>query len=361
MADRENPLTEDGNVFEDEDRTLVLIRAVVAKIMEHVLSLDDITNDKKKNAMFQAVLSLLDQLGIAIMEVFPQEIATAYTAGHDTGASFLRDAGMDTAQITGNLKDKVHAQAVQEIATQGYDDLQAALRTAGELFIAGIGATLTEIQDKIAEGILLGHTTKTITAAVQQKFLQEGLTSFITRDGKRLPLDFYAMTVTRTKVRDAHTQGAVKRYEENGVDLVRFPTRSHTCKICGERERLVVSISGKTEGYPTVEEIGGLPPWHPNCRHYPMPVIDASEYPPVPFTGRDMRSAESKEVYKNEQAIRQKANNEKKLYLKMKAEAEARGETFPPIGTWRRKKRKDDEEWKTLQKNYRDSIKNIPS
>jgi Phage minor capsid protein 2 len=351
--------TENEPLFEDRDLTLSIVQRTVALIMEQVLTFDDILNDDKKNRLFEAVALLLQQLEIDMNEVFPAEIVDAYSAGFDLGGELLEEAGAE--KITGNLQTRVHSAAVQSVAVAGVSDMQAAIRTAGAMFITDIQEILENVQSEIGSGILQGDATREITKRVQRHFAQSGLTAFTTIDGRRLPLDFYAMTVTRTKVRDAHTQGAANRYKENGYDLVRFPIRSHTCHICGARERLVVSLSGETAGYPTADEIGGLPPFHPNCRHYPIPVTDPSAYPPKPFTGRDMRTAASKENYNNEQAIRRRANEEKKQYLKMKAEAEANGENFPSIGVWRRMKRKNDEKWKALQQAYRQSVNSLPT
>ena len=348
---------DDQTPYEDQDLTLSIVQKTVQLILQEVMSLDDIMNDEKKTRLFNMVAYFLNQAGLQLTEVFPAEIADAYTAGHNLGADLLAESGLEN--VTGNLTDQVHVQAVQEVAVQGVNDMQAALRTAAATFISDIGSILESVQTEIGSGILQGDATRTITQRVQMEFLRHGMTAFITSDNRRLPLDFYAMTVTRTKVRQAHTNGAANRYQENGVDLVRFPTRSHTCHICGAREKLVISLRGETEGYPTAAEIGGLPPWHCNCRHYPIPVTNPSEYPPKRFTGRDMRSEASKDTYKNEQAIRRKANEEKKLYMKMKAEADSRGESFPSIGTWRRMRRKNDQKWKDLQAAYKESTSRL--
>lgn len=42
-------------------------------------------------------------------------------------------------------------------------------------------------------------TTKQITQRVGEKFGKRGMAAFVTKDGKHLPVDFYAKTVTRTK------------------------------------------------------------------------------------------------------------------------------------------------------------------
>lgn len=346
MADEQSPLT-------DRDAMLRIIQKTVAVIMADVASITDITNNKQKSTLMNNITQLLDALQMTVGQVFPEEIAEAYLQGHSLGGDLLE--GID-GEVKGNLKNKLHAEAVQEIAAKGMSDLEAAIRTAGVAAIACIEGTLEKVQQDIAEGVIKGASTKVITEAVKKSFLEAGMTSFLTSDDRALPLDFYAMTVTRTKVRDAHAQGAANRYKENDIDLVRFNQRSYTCKVCGSRQGMVVSLTGKTEGYPTVDDIGGLPPFHPNCKHYPIPVTDPSAYPPKPFNDVDKRSAESKKHYTNEQKIRRKANREKKQYMKMKAEADSRGEDFPNIGTWRRMKRKNDDNWKTLQANYKQSI-----
>jgi hypothetical protein len=347
MPDEQSPL-------EDRDVTISLIQKTVAFIMNDVANITDITNDAQKTKLFNNIITMMGDLGLSIQQIFPEEIAEAYVQGHALGGNLLADSGME--QIKGDLSNRVHTEAVQDLAVKGVSDLQAAIRTASISMIGSIEGTLEEVKDTLLKGIISGDTTKKITAKVQMDFLESGMTSFITSDGKALPLDFYAMTVTRTKVRDAHTQGAVNRYNENNIDLVRFNKRSYTCHVCGSRQHLIISTQGNTPGYPTPEDIGGLPPFHPNCKHYPIPVTDPSEVSPIPFTDTDKRSAQSKKLYKDEQAIRRKANEEKKLYMKMKAEADAAGRDFPSIGTWRRMKRKKDESWKALQQSYKESV-----
>lgn len=347
------------NPYSDQDKTLSLVQQAVTAIMQNVDSITDITNNKQKAQLFANVMNMLDQLNLSITQFFPQEIVNAYAAGWELGGQLLQEAG--AGEIVGDLKNAVHAQAIQHVAVSGASDMQAAIRTAGLLFIENIDTALQAVQDKIGQGLISGASTRDITKTVFAQLKSDGLTSFITSDGKRLPLDFYAMTVTRTKVRDAQVQGSVGRYNENGIDLVRINERSFTCKVCGARQGLVISLSGETAGYPTAAQIGGLPPFHPNCRHYIIPVVNALEYPPKPFTGIDKQGGNAKDLYKAEQNIRRKANEEKKQYMKMKAEADAAGQNFPSIGTWRRMKRKNDEKWKALQNEYKARVDSLPT
>ena len=345
------------NPYEDKDKTLKLVQKVVEQITADIMSAEDLFDDKTRGRIMASCINLLEQLGEEISNYITPEIVEAYQAGWELGGSLLAESGLEGIQ--GNLVSLVHANAVQSIALEAIDDMQAAIRTA-IMSLISINDTLQAVHDQIGEGLIKGRTTRDMTKAIQREFAEVGLTSFVTIDNRRLPLDFYAMTVTRTKVRKAQVKGSLNRYIENDLDLVRINKRAYTCKVCGEREGLVVSIAGNTPGYPTFDDIGGEPPFHPNCKHYIIPVTESDLYPPKPFTGVDKRTEASKETYETEQKIRVKANQEKKLYMKMKAEAEAAGDTFPNIGVWRRMKRKNDEKWKALQKQYRQSINRLP-
>ncbi len=353
MADEFNP-------FEDKDETLKLIQQVVTQITNNIVNAEDLFNSKERSRIMANCINLLEQLEVSIAEYITPEILEAYRAGWELGGDLLAETGIEAIQ--GNLTSLVHATAVQAIAIEAVDDMQAAIRTA-LMTLRDINDTLQAVHDQIGTGLIQGKTTQDMTKAIQREFLEAGLTSFVTIDNRRLPLDFYAMTVTRTKVRKAQVEGSINRYIENDHDLVRINKRAFTCKVCGAREGLVVSLTGSAPGYPTFEDIGGKPPFHPNCRHYIIPIseMERDKYPPRPFTGADKRTAASKETYDTEQKIRVKANQEKKLYAKMKAEAAASGEDFPNIGVWRRMKRKNDQSWQDLQGRYRASIRQLPN
>ncbi len=345
------------NPYEDKDKTLKLVQQVVQRITNDIVSAEDLINDKTRIRIIANCVNLLEQLSLSLEEYLTPELVEAYRAGWEMGGNLLAESGVEAIQ--GNLTSLVHASAVQSIAIEAVDDMQAAIRTA-LMNLTNINDTLQAVHDQIGTGLIQGRTTRDITKEIQREFLEVGLTSFVTIDNRRLPLDFYAMTVTRTKTRKAQVQGSLNRYTENDHDLVRINKRAFTCKVCGSRENVVISITGNTPGYPTFEDIGGAPPFHPNCKHYTIPAR-AEEYPPRPFTGADKRTAASKETYDTEQKIRVKANAEKKQYAKMRAEAAANGEDFPNIGVWRRMKRKNDQSWQDLQKKYRDSIKRLPN
>lgn len=344
------------------DQVIEMCRRAVADIIASVGEVGDLLDDKKKRATVMMILERMDALGADIATIVGPEIAKAYVAGMDEGDAFMQTEGVDLN--VGGLKRQVHLSAVQQIVNDTMLDLGTAINTAKELAIENIDTILENVQENIAKGIILGDSSKVVSQAVQQTFAKNGMTSFITSDGKELPLDFYAQTVTRTKMRVAHTNGAVNRYTEEGVTLVKIDEHSGTCAVCARYQGKVVSLSDDDSGFPLANRDVPLPPYHPNCRHTVRPYViefhSASDVAQErkkwetfdPY--KDVRSQAEQDLYKSEQAIRRKAKQEQREYMAIKS---ALGDKAPAnIGAYRRMKRAGDEKWKELQTQYRDAV-----
>jgi hypothetical protein len=71
--------------------------------------------------------------------------------------------------------------------------------------------------------------------------------------------------VARTTTMEAHLQGTANRLVEQGHDLVKVSTHRGACELCQPWQGKILSITGKTEGYPTLEEAKAAGLFHPNC------------------------------------------------------------------------------------------------
>src|SRR5690606_31642181 len=58
-----------------------------------------------------------------------------------------------------------------------------------------------------------------------------------------------------------------------GYDLVYVNDSPEECPICRLWEGKVLSITGRTPGYPTVDQARADGLWHPNCTHGTSPYI----------------------------------------------------------------------------------------
>jgi len=66
---------------------------------------------------------------------------------------------------------------------------------------------------------------------------------------------------------EAHLQGTANRLVEQGHDLVKVSTHRGACELCQPWQGKILSITGKTKGYPTLEEAKAAKLFHPRCRH----------------------------------------------------------------------------------------------
>lgn len=90
--------------------------------------------------------------------------------------------------------------------------------------------------------------------------------------GRRWKLDAYVNMITKTKVSQAYMEGAKTEAVSRGVDLAVIS--SHGAKdACRKYEGMVVSLTGATKGFPTLQEIKQTNEiFHPNCSHTITPL-----------------------------------------------------------------------------------------
>lgn len=338
-----------------------IFRKSVDDLSEGVRGVGDILDDRRKDSILKQISSRMGELRSDVRNIMPDFIAEEYAGGYREGGNLLEEVVGERPDR--KIKDRIHREAVDRIANDSYRDLQGAIRTAERSGIETIENTLGQVREQIGAKTVTGATREQATRAVSRAFEEGGMTSFITRDGKRLPLDFYSMVVCRTKQKEAQVQGSLNRYRENGVDLVQVTDVGTTCEICAEREGVIYSISGKDEDFPSLDDIGGSPPWHPNCIHSIRPYvkrfrskeqIEEDKRRSQENFMKDKRSKAQERGYNKEQAIRRKANEEKKRYYELRS---VLGEEAPAdLASYRRMRRSRSEGWKKLQGEYRQAV-----
>lgn len=372
----------------NREQLLNYISQVVAEIFNNVATADDLTDDKKTQALIQSIFLSLDRMGITMAEFMPLIISDSFDAGIDEATNELKEsidaADMNTASALAGasitvseasavilaaienplpaVQKRIHLEAVNIIADDTLLDLQAAIRTAKQNANTTITKTLEEVKGTMARGLITGDMNKTITKEVARQFQQGGLTSFVTKDGKRLPLDFYTKAVVETKIRTAHVEGANKRYTEAGVGLVQIHENDNSCGICAKYKDMVVSLTGEHDGFKSKgDDDVKLPPYHPSCFGTVKPFVSDFKTPEEIQKekdkwrswkpDKDTRTKAQKEAYEKEQAIRRKANYEKKQYARW--QMALGNDNFKTIGAFRRAKRTNSVKFQEIQSEYR--------
>lgn len=353
---------------------------ILEKIMTQTaieLSLTDYTQEEKVQQLYATVGGLLTSFQGQIDQLIPPFIIAEYFGGVDEATAALINAGVKVSPrssltssglIAMEFQQSIHLDALQTLIDNSLLPLNAAIRTAREMFITNIDEIIKEVDEDIARGIILGEKQSKIQKNVAKSFAKHGLSSFLTSDNKWLPLDFYSMTVARSQARLAAVQGSVNRYNESNQDLVLVTSNQDTCEVCARFDGMVISLKGQTEGFPVVGQNGiRLPNYHPNCRctirpwviqfKSPEEIAQAkirnSEYNPEV----DNRTPARKAAYKEEQKKRRIANAEKKLYAEWTV---ALGDkNFKNIGAFRRGKRSNSKKYQELREMVRTGNREI--
>lgn len=355
------------------DLLLEYLEQIITGILGTVDSTDWL-DDAASTAALQQIYNLLDQFGLEVADVLPLEMIQSYFGGVDEATAALVEAGDDIAPtmavtdqglIAAPFQKVIHTNAVEQLVDDSMMDMSAAIATAKASAAASIGTTLAAVKSDIAKGMITGDPWKVTQQAVMESFLKDGMTAFQVEDKngvvRNLPLRFYAMTVVRTKNREATVQGSVNRYTDAGHDLTQITGNGDSCEVCARYNGLVVSMTGKTPGYPAVGENGiRLGPYHPNCRcgHRVFIVKFATDEEVKAAKARnkkykptgDPRTKEEREAYEEEQRKRRIANAEAKQFARWESVLGA--EAPKTIGAFRAMKRKNSPKFQELQSAF---------
>jgi hypothetical protein len=124
----------------------------------------------------------------------------------------------------------------------------------------------------VASGVAAGDETWRQAMRRELKMFDEmGIKSFTDAGGHRWKLKDYAEMVSRTVPMHVLHVGKMNEFLEYGEDLVEVstltPSGNSPCALCAPWEGEILSISGQTEGYPTVADAENAGLFHPRCFH----------------------------------------------------------------------------------------------
>lgn len=317
----------------------------------------NILDEREKEKMLRNINNLMEQSEADVRELVGDDLANEYEQELTNAIKLLNSRGV---KFSTSLDSVVHKGALEYLLQDTMLDMRAAYRTANKRLVDNIETTLDNVKQDIADGVMYGNTRQKTVKRVYDDFLEKGLTSFTTVDGKELPLDFYAETVTRTKTSTARIQAHSNTYQEAGVDLYEVVGASDPCPICGAYHNKVFSVNGSDDRFPHVD-VQNIFPLHPNCRCSILPYVieyedeadintkieKSKQFDP----SKDDRTAEQKRKYKEMQEARRKARQEMKQYAKIKG---VLGDDAPKtIGAYRRMKRSNSKRYQEIQAQMR--------
>ena len=168
-----------------------------------------------------------------------------------------------------------HKQTIQLIVQNAYQYTQ---KIASGLEEAGVSAITAEQAEKVAiqvaRGEIAGSDLKTIAKNVENELRASSLSAITYKNGRNVSVDGYARTLARSILTEAQVTGIQNTHIEEGYDLVQVSDHFGECDICRPWENEVLSLTGRTRGYTTLDKAKEAGLFHSNCRHSISPYFE---------------------------------------------------------------------------------------
>lgn len=258
-------------------RLVALYKETAQKLLDSFDSTTDFGRAKRL-ALLAQIDEELKKLGIKTQDWLDKEIAAAYklgTSDADFGLKTLISKGAlgkDAIPIKGSFTqpNKQQIQALIDDTSKSFGE--ALTNVSRNVRAITTQAFQRELRTRIAEGVLSTQSRKEIVDGVKQQLRERGLTALTDRGGKSWSIDRYADMLVRTKLTEARNTGLATRMLENKNDLVQVSINDSDHQVCLDWEGRILSLTGKTDGYPTVDEATNAGLFHPNCKHTINPI-----------------------------------------------------------------------------------------
>jgi|WetSurMetagenome_2_1015567.scaffolds.fasta_scaffold288191_1 hypothetical protein len=198
----------------------------------------------------------------------------AYKKGLKVGRQQASDLGIRHEGMSGSLSNRFDAGAVRKLAQDAAADLVKASKSMEDHAVktlrrmAATGVTNAEVNKILAGGVIQGSTVQASRDLREALRKVHGETVTVTgKSGTPMTfeVDYYANMVARSKIRQAVQESRHEALRSVGVTLVRVVGRQSK-NFCTAFLGRVFSIDGKTDKYPSIDELpGGGDGMHPNC------------------------------------------------------------------------------------------------
>ena len=216
---------------------------------------------KYLEAMRDNVRAILDSLRAGSRTWCEEAIPRVYTFGAQEVDRQVKARGVGKA-ISGF--GAIHQQAALVLAEAAYKRFDEVALT--------VGRRVDDIYKSLAlenvRGSVAGYRTwQEVARNYRNQLAEQGVTGFKDRAGHQWNMRTYSKMVARTTTMECMLEGTKNRLIEHGYDLVQVSKHYRPCDKCAPWEGRILSLTGRTPGYPTLEEakVAGL--FHPHCRH----------------------------------------------------------------------------------------------
>lgn len=186
-----------------------------------------------------------------------QGILKAYKAG-------VNSAEKDAGKPLTAMKDLDVPLSIQNMLLANYNLID----DANSRILRNVNDAYRDAMAESATGLLSGVDTRVqASQKMMDRLAAKGITSFTDKAGRKWQMSTYTEMAMRTASAHAAIEGHIQTQQSFGMDLMEVSRIGTTCPICARWQGVVLSISGKTPGYHTVDEARAAGLFHPNCKH----------------------------------------------------------------------------------------------
>lgn len=248
----------------DIDRLTRVYVTAQKSIEKELLTATDWGIANRKSILAQ-IDSILNQLATETDGVINDVIPKYYKVGAKDANSQLRNikAPIDLTAGFNTIHQEAIASLIDDTATAFGESLTGVSRSVNTLLGK---ATRDMITQKMAEGMISGKALREVKTMIKGIIAEDGVSALKDKAGHSWSLDRYSEMLFRTKTVEARNRGLANRLAEYDLDLVQVSSHGAT-DVCGDWEGRILSLTGQTDGYPTLEEAEADGLFHPNCKH----------------------------------------------------------------------------------------------
>lgn len=242
-------VTEVGLLFVDYE-------AEMNEILSEAL-FNDISKKKINGYMELAVISAL-AVDKDISKYIRDRIADSYKFGFEFSNEILGKS---------KYNDDNKAQ-VSALADEAIIDFRAGIQgVTAKTERVMLDTLVQQIKAKLGRAPKALIDYRDISEDVLKQFGKNGVTGFITKNGKNMPLKWYAETLTRTHITKAANDAIISNAIKSGKTRVKVSSHPGACHICIPYQGKVYDVLGR-DGLDTPPPM----PIHPNCKHLLIPL-----------------------------------------------------------------------------------------
>lgn len=231
----------------------------------NILNSSDTYSPKEKKRILAELSLISSQLYKKVEKWSTKTISSYYELGGKEAIKLLNRV-VDIEYKFGNADNESSKQLINSFNASFAETISGVNRTGIKLLDK---ATKTRINAILTNGIS-NKTLNDIKKDIAVE-LRKGYVVLKDKSGKRWSLENYSEMLARTKLTEATNVGLQNQLLSKGYDLVMISKHNSDCDLCRPWEGKVLSITGNTKGYPTLEQAQKEGLFHPNCQHRFVP------------------------------------------------------------------------------------------